>query len=79
VTARGARRRPGDRNGRAPDRSKYLDDLQALADAITRDDEKLSRLSALAAKHGVRLNVRDDCHLLRRAVKHLRALVRRFH
>ena len=72
---RNARRRPGDRPELA-EWKQYAHELHEIADALTRDDRKLSKLSKLAAKHGITLNVKKDCDCLCRIRKHLKALIR---
>jgi hypothetical protein len=75
---RAGRRRPGDREREFWDDPRhYAHELHEVADALTRGDRKLSRLSALAARHGVDFVAVADCFLLRRAVRHLQSLVRR--
>jgi hypothetical protein len=71
------RRRPGDREREFWDeRRRYAHELYEVADALTRGDRRLSKLSVLAARHGVGLVTVVDCLNLRRIVKHLQSLTR---
>lgn len=72
-----ARRRPGDRGDALAITKRYLSELHEVADSLTRDDRKLSRLSMLAAKHGINLGIKRDCLGLCRLAKHLKAAIRK--
>ncbi len=69
------RTRPGDRS---PDNPRhYAHELHELADALTRDDRKLSRLSEMAARHGVALGLRGTCATIACEVRRITACAKR--
>ncbi len=69
------RTRPGDRS--PDDLRHYAHELHELADALTRDDRKLSHLSEMAARHGVYLGLRGTCATIACEVRRLKVCAQR--